>query len=237
MPRPFDLITFDFDGVLLHNNYNELILDACRTLGLRWDPARERELVRFIHDYYGTGAALRDLTEHGREGFWAIANRRFTEALQAEGLTDEMIPQMIARIQQAEPLFYYETGIHELLHDLRDQGYRLAMLTNRDDRINEFGAEWGFIEHFDLIGTSQTVGKPKPEPDLFHYIAEHFNVAPGRALHIGDNPYADVVGARAAGWRCILIDPDDLFPDWDVPRIPTIHDLLGWLGGQENKDR
>ncbi|MGH2544782.1 MAG: HAD family hydrolase, partial [Ardenticatenaceae bacterium] len=61
--------------------------------------------------------------------------------------------------------------------------------------------------------------------DLFHHVAEHFGVAAGRALHVGDNPYADVLGARAAGWQCVLIDPDDLFPDWDVPRLRTLRDL------------
>lgn len=229
MSRPFDLISFDFDGVLLHNNFNELILDACRALGLRWDAANEPRMIRFIHDYYGSGQADRERAEHGEERFWQIANRRFAEALGAEGLTDAMVPRMIERIRGAEPLFFHETGLHELLHRLRREGYRLAMITNRDDRIHHFGAEWRLTPHFEMIATRQTVGKPKPSPEVFYHVAVHFGVAGSRALHIGDNPYADVVGAQAAGWQALLLDPDGLFPDWEVPRLQSLHDLPTWL--------
>ena len=65
MERAFDLITFDFDGVLLHNNYSEYFLEKCRTLNLRWPVERERELTRFKHHYFGSGLVRRDREEHG----------------------------------------------------------------------------------------------------------------------------------------------------------------------------
>lgn len=231
MARAFDLITFDFDGVLLHNNFNDLFLDCCRELGLTWAKEREAEVARFIHDYYGGGEAKNDYETHGREGFWPVANRRFLAALASEGDLDGVAQHLTAQLRDAEVLYFHETGVHELLERLRQEGYRLAMLTNRDDKIHEFGAEWDLIAPFEFIGTRDTVGKAKPEPDLFHHISQHFDVPATRSLHVGDNPYADVRGAQAAGWQCLLLDPDNLFPDWDVPRLPTLHDLPAWLAG------
>jgi predicted HAD superfamily phosphohydrolase YqeG len=42
---------------------------------------------------------------------------------------------------------------------------------------------------------------------------------------VGDNYFADVVGARNAGIQPILIDPVNLFPEADCVVIDTISDL------------
>lgn len=229
MERPYDLITFDFDGVLLHTNYNDLYLAQCRALGLEWEPGREARLARYVHDFFGSGEANRVRDTHGAELFWEVAHRRFLEVLAGEGEFDRLAPRLAEAMREAEIIHFYETGVHEMLGGLRERGYRIAMLTNRDDQVHTFAAEWRLIEPFEFIGTRETVGKPKPEPDLFHHIGEWFEVPAQRALHVGDNPYADVLGAHAAGWEAILVDPDDLFPDWEVPRLRTIHELPAWL--------
>ncbi len=143
MARAFDLITFDFDGVLLHNNYNELFLDHCRTLGLGWAPEQERVLARFIHDYFGSGRSRADMEAHGQEGFWAVAYLHFLETLGAEGDVAAAAASLAEAMQAAEGVYYHEYGLHEMLDGLREAGYHLAMLTNRDDRIHEFGKRVG----------------------------------------------------------------------------------------------
>ena len=229
MERPFDLITFDFDGVLLHNNYHDTFFQECRDLGLTWPREREGYLMRFIHDYFGNGQSRKDSEEYGSSNFWLVANRRFLHALCAKGNLERAVISLSERIKNAEVLYFYETGIHELLALLSAEGYRLAMLTNRDENIRQFADEWGLIEPFEFIATRDTVGKPKPAPDVYHHISKIFDIPAHRSLHIGDNPYSDVRGAQAAGWHCILIDPNNLFTDWEVPRIPSIHDLPAWL--------
>ncbi|MBA3533020.1 MAG: HAD family hydrolase [Ardenticatenales bacterium] len=229
MTRPFDLITFDFDGVLLHNTYPEIFLETCRRLGFRWPQEAEARLARFVHNYYASGLADIDIETHGEAQFWVAANRRFLEALEVEEEIDAGLAGLSAEMQYVEAHYFHEATIHQVLGSLRRAGYRLAMLTNRDERVRTLCREWGFLDHFEFIGTRETVGKAKPAPDLFHHISERFNVPAARALHIGDNPYADVQGAHAAGWQCVLIDPDDLFPDWEVPRLRMVQELPGWL--------
>jgi 4-nitrophenyl phosphatase len=45
----------------------------------------------------------------------------------------------------------------------------------------------------------------KPAPAMFEAILESTGVAPGEAVVVGDNPAADVVGARRAGIAAILV--------------------------------
>ncbi len=234
MKRPFDLITFDFDGVLLHNDYTDSFFQTCRDVGLTWPRERESYLMRFIHDYFGNGQSRKDTEEYGRANFWLVANRRFLDALSATGNLEKAVIALTERLERMDVFYFYETGVHEVLEAVKKQGYRIAMLTNRDDHIHEFAAEWDLIEPFEFIATRDTVGKPKPHPDVYYHLNKMFAIPPHRALHIGDNPYADISGANAAGWHSILIDPDNLFPDWDVPRILTLHDLLEWLASVKN---
>jgi len=53
---------------------------------------------------------------------------------------------------------------------------------------------------------------------------------PEETLYIGDNYYADVVGAQEAGMVAVLIDRERIFPDPDCPTIYEIGELPGLLG-------
>jgi 4-nitrophenyl phosphatase len=45
----------------------------------------------------------------------------------------------------------------------------------------------------------------KPEPAMFVAILEATGVAPAETVVVGDNPASDIVGARRAGCRSILV--------------------------------
>ena len=47
----------------------------------------------------------------------------------------------------------------------------------------------------------------------------------GQAIYVGDNYYADVVGARRAGVRPVLFDPEAVFTEADCTVIRSIGEL------------
>ncbi|MGZ8480939.1 MAG: HAD hydrolase-like protein, partial [Candidatus Limnocylindria bacterium] len=51
--------------------------------------------------------------------------------------------------------------------------------------------------------TPEVIGKPAPA--MFEAILGSSGVPPGRAVVVGDNPAADVVGAHRAGCAAILV--------------------------------
>jgi len=61
--------------------------------------------------------------------------------------------------------------------------------------------------------TSAGTGSRKPDPGIFDAALELAGCEPGEALHVGDTPEEDVVGARAAGIRPLLIDRDGAHGD------------------------
>lgn len=96
---------------------------------------------------------------------------------------------------------------HEVIdrvHGLRREGYRTAMLTNC---FREFRPQLERdidMTAFDVVIDSSEVGCRKPEPEVYQVTAERVGVAPEQILYLDDFE-ANLVGARAAGWRTIHV--------------------------------
>lgn len=63
----------------------------------------------------------------------------------------------------------------------------------------------GLDPYFTLRIISGDYGFRKPDPRLFAMALAALGVAPGEAAYVGDHPYHDVCGARAAGLTAILL--------------------------------
>ena len=72
---------------------------------------------------------------------------------------------------------------------------------------------------------SSVVGVSKPDPTIFQLALDSLGVEPADAIHVGDTPAADVVGARAAGVTPVLVDPYDLHGGIDCQRVRSLADV------------
>ena len=52
---------------------------------------------------------------------------------------------------------------------------------------------------------------------------------PETTIHLGDLYHVDVIGARSAGLRQLLLDPHDLYRGFDVDRIRRLGELPDYL--------
>jgi putative hydrolase of the HAD superfamily len=85
------------------------------------------------------------------------------------------------------------------------------------------------LGYLEFALTSGEVNSWKPDTKIFEHALQHLDLQPEDALYVGDNFYADVIGARRAGIHPVLIDPDGIFPEADCPVIAAIGDLRGFL--------
>ncbi len=109
----------------------------------------------------------------------------------------------------------------ETLEALRSQGYRLGMATNGAARTQrEKIARWGLERYFDAIVIEGEFGRGKPDAAVFSQALAGTGAGPHEAWMVGDNLYADIGGARAAGIHSVWIHRERLqFPD-DPPAHP-----------------
>jgi putative hydrolase of the HAD superfamily len=94
--------------------------------------------------------------------------------------------------------------LDDVLGQLAESGYRLAIITNGSEEIQQRKIDvMGIGPAFDYIAISETVGVKKPDAEIFHHTLEHLGVAPEEAVHVGDNPRSDIMGGKEAGLRTI----------------------------------
>jgi len=124
-----------------------------------------------------------------------------------------------------EPEDVVTPGAPDTLNILKDFGYRLGLLSNRNEPCHEYLQELGLDGFFELILVAGEVSSWKPEPGLFINALARMEIGPDEAVYVGDNYYADVVGARRADIQPVLYDPNRVFPEADCIVIESIKEL------------
>lgn len=98
-------------------------------------------------------------------------------------------------------------GSAALLRELRTRGFRLGLLTNgTEEQQRDKLVRVGLDGAFDVVCTSERIGVQKPGARAFTTLAEELDVDPSDCLFVGDSIEHDVVGARGAGMRAVLVD-------------------------------
>ncbi|MFF4271195.1 HAD family hydrolase [Streptomyces sp. NPDC001536] len=95
-------------------------------------------------------------------------------------------------------------GAKELIHRLRKNGLRLAVVTNNSPRAaDRYLRDWGMRDQFTAIhGRSSDPDLMKPHPHVVLRALRSLDMSPTKAVMIGDTP-TDLEAARHAGVRFI----------------------------------
>jgi putative hydrolase of the HAD superfamily len=120
-------------------------------------------------------------------------------------------------------------GVPALLAELRGR-CRLGAVSNANGTVQRKLTELGLAPAFEVIVDSHVEGVEKPDPRLFRIALQRMGVRAQDAAYVGDLYHVDVVGARAAGLRPILLDPCGLHADKDCERIARLEQLLDLVG-------
>lgn len=95
-------------------------------------------------------------------------------------------------------------GMSELVEKLKEDGYKLAVVSNKNDEAVKEIIPYYFGELFDIsVGAKEGMEK-KPAPETTFYVLEQLGVAKEKALYIGDSQ-VDVKTAENAGMEGIFV--------------------------------
>jgi len=112
---------------------------------------------------------------------------------------------------------------------LREMGMRMGIISNWDVRLPGLCHHLGLSRYLEFVISSANLGRIKPEASIFRIALERVGVAPEEAVHVGDHYYADVLGARTAGIRPVLLDRWGLAANPDCAVIAGLEELPGLL--------
>jgi len=156
----------------------------------------------------------------------------FSELFSRCGVPSEQLAHVGTRVKEVHAESHLWTHVDPAtapaLEALKDQGYRLAVISNADGRVEGLIRDAGIHHFFEFVMDSAVVGVEKPNPEIFLRACDQMGVGPEESVYVGDLYPVDVLGARKAGMEAILLDPMGRL-DYPVDRIPNVAALPGYL--------
>ena len=160
--------------------------------------------------------------------------------LYMEGVLDAAgVPRSAARHAALAELYSYHAehnlwesvpdDVRPALDGLRSLGLKLAIVSNANGVVHRSLERGGLAAYFDTIGDSCIEGVEKPHPRFFEIVLARSGSRADTTLHVGDLYHVDVVGARRAGLKAMLLDPHNLYGGFEVDRIASLGELVRLL--------
>jgi FMN phosphatase YigB (HAD superfamily) len=98
------------------------------------------------------------------------------------------------------------------LEGIRGRVGRLGLISNTGrspaGALRKVMERYGILRFFDATIFSDEVGSRKPSRRIFETAANALQTELSKIVHIGDNPEADIWGAKQAGMRAVLLEYD-----------------------------
>ncbi len=116
----------------------------------------------------------------------------------------------------------------EILNYLKMKKYQLGLITDND---GGFGlkkirlAKCPIMKFFNqIVIAGDDVPEKKPHPAAFQKVAALLKISPKACVMVGDKPFTDIAGGKAAGFRTVLVIRDV----WEINPTPDfqIHQLI-----------
>jgi len=128
------------------------------------------------------------------------------------------------------PMMVEEPHLREFLQFLRP-GCFTALATNRSTTTRAVLIYHGLEDYFDLVVSAQDVSRPKPDPEAFGRILNHFRLQPEEAIYIGDSR-VDEEFARRSGVRLVAYRNPELSAAYYLDSFAQGPDLIKELRGR-----
>lgn len=157
----------------------------------------------------------------------------FGSILRHCGVPEDRLEAVAARLREMHSELHLWTyvlpGTREALEQLRAHGYRLGVISNADGRVAQLLERAGLLAFLEIVVDSGIEGVEKPDPRIFQVALERMGLEPADSLYAGDLYHVDVVGARSAGMRAVLVDPVGEV-EYGCERIRAVSELPQYLG-------
>jgi HAD superfamily hydrolase (TIGR01549 family) len=240
----FRAVIFDMDGTLRKSwtHGGEMFADRARELGLRVSEDDHHRAVRWDHYYWAESPQLRadmEMFESDMsDEFWLNYARRRLIAL---GCQPDRAAELAVPVQDHMKTFQRPPdsamdGIIPVLQELQRRDVILGILSNRENPYDALVEQLGLKGFFAFAIASGVIKVRKPSREAFDYVLQHTKTQPHETVYVGDNFFADVIGARKAGWFPVLYDPRGIFHDPGCDALRSYADLIPLLAGSaENR--
>lgn len=153
---------------------------------------------------------------HMRHDFTYLRIAAIQKCAQSVGYTEQVGEQAFKVFHQARNTVSLYRDVLPALKELHGR-YRLFTLTNGNADLTAIGLQHYFAASF----AARDVGVLKPDPHAFQHALQNMQLTPEQVLHVGDDPIADVQGARNCGMHTVWLNRDGASWAAELGPLPT----------------
>ena len=186
-------IIFDLDGTLILSSIDF--------------PGMKRRMIAILEDH-GTPPGIlspKETTVVTMEKAERIWDEHGTPETERRWIREAIEEVMNETELEAIPSLKAVPGAAEAVRELKDMGYRLAVLTRGHNTYAvEALRKTGMLRYFDLVLGRGETPRPKPYAEALEHTAELLGLSLDEVVFVGDHPI-DSTCARNAGVRFIAV--------------------------------
>ncbi len=226
----FKAVIFDLDSTLMDTHHYPLVASEwlLQNSNVDTDQYREAYLRNLISRYFKTIEAI-------TEGAPFQSPFDIVKAAMGNSLEDigyNAYPDLVEEATQRFRSLHIELstpfpGVPELLSNLESRGIRQGILTNSfigNARVILDNSK--LRHHFKAIVDCGEVQAYKPMPELFERTLSLLDVTPSETVFVGDEYYADMVGAKRLQFTTV----------WVNHREDSLDELIAKYGPENTPD-
>jgi len=220
-------IFLDAGGVLVFPNWVR-VSDALSKRGVHVDPSALAAAEPHAKRRLDTATRMAGSTDQQRS--WPYFNLVLEEAgVEQDARTDAALAELHAYHAVHNLWEVTPPDVPPALSRMRALGLQLVVISNANGTVQICLDRAGLMTCLHLVLDSHLEGVEKPDARLFQLGLERSGAMPDATIHVGDLYHVDVVGARNASIRPVLLDPFGLYEDADCPRILSLGELADGL--------
>ena len=249
--KPIFLRRFSFQPTAKTNNLSKvpvfqvsaITIDAAGTLIVPWPSvgaiyaralrgigvdAEEEELEQRFRKSFAVAESSNERLKDSGQDFWKKVVYKTFEGICPEESLESIFQELWEAFAAGKCWRLAEYSMETCLQ-LKNKGYRLAILSNNDSRLRNVLQDLGVIDLFEEIFISYELGFEKPSSEIFRHVEKTMNTKPSDMLHVGDSLSRDVEGALSAGWSSVLFSKESCkLPEGAVraSSFPEISEML-----------
>ena len=210
----------------------ELQIEVCREFGVEVSLETLRRGYWEADDFMArenSRIPIQKLPDARRQTFWALYEQVLLKAAGRE-VSTEVASEIITKVRQFRSDLVLFDDVLPFLTTLRKRDVVIGLLSNLRRGLDELCTRLGVVPYFDFLLTSEEVGSDKLHPAIFLTALERAAAKPEEAIHVGDQYYSDVIGARRVGIKPLLLDRYDLGKDLKgCTRIKSLTEVMNYL--------
>lgn len=227
-------VFFDFYNTLVSFDppREELQSVACREFGIEVN----REAIRlgywYADDFMSHENARLAISSRSPQdvlAFWAEYESIILKTTGVD-ISKELALSVFIRVRQLDRKLILFDDVLPVIRMLKGRNMILGLVSNLSHGIDGHCDELGLANYLDFTLTSSEVGVEKPHAPIFRAALERAGVDASKTIHVGDQYYADVVGAREVGINPLLLDREGFWEKVsDCLRIRSLSEILNYV--------